>query len=120
MPIDNDVQTDTHGILDISNPSIPVSTTGIDQDTTSVERNTSTSSNPSTCTHVIPARRSHRTKTAPQYLKDFNKTVTNTISHPLESVLSYDRLSSKQKSYIMAIDIVPEPKTFQQAQQHQC
>lgn len=74
----------------------------------------STSSNPPT---IQPLRHSTRPHKAPAYLKDFlcqTVSATHTLrTFPIESVISYDNLSSPHTA--LALSIASEPKSYLEA-----
>jgi len=70
-------------------------------------------------------RMSTRPKRPPEYLKDYhcNLNVSNTssrVKYPLNSVLSYDKLSSSYKPFVMSISSHVEPNTYSEAVKYDC
>ena len=68
---------------------------------------------------------STRPKRSPEYLKDYhcNLNVSNTssrVKYPLNSVLSYDKLSPSYKSFVMSISSHVEPNTYSEAVKYDC
>jgi len=68
---------------------------------------------------------STRPKRPPEYLKDYhcNINVSNTssrVKYPLNSVLSYDKLSPPYKPFIMSISSHVEPNTYSEAVKYDC
>ena len=86
---------------------------------------------------ATPLRRSTRDRRPPTYLHDYHAFLTSTaninsasvshtldystsVRHPLNSVLSYSRLSSSHKHFVLSISTSTEPKTYAKASQHGC
>ena len=70
-------------------------------------------------------RMSTRPKRPLEYLKDYhcNINVSNTssrIKYPLNSVLSYDKLSPSYKPFVMCISSHVEPNTYSEAVKYDC
>jgi len=68
---------------------------------------------------------STRPKRTPEYLKDHhcNLNVSNTssrVKYHLNSVLSYDKLSSSYKPFVMSISSHVEPNTYSEAVKYDC
>jgi len=68
---------------------------------------------------------STRTKRPPDYLKDYhcNLNVSNTsskVKYPLNSVLSYNKLSPSYTSFVMSISSHVEPNTYSEAVKYDC
>jgi len=68
---------------------------------------------------------STRTKRSPKYLKDYhcNFNVSNTSSklkYPLNSILSYNKLSSSYTYFVMSISSHVEPNTYFEVVKHDC
>ena len=66
-----------------------------------------------------------RTKRSLEYLKDYhcNLNVSNTsyrVKYPLNSVLSYNKLSPSYKSFVMSISSHVEPNTYYEAVKYDC
>ena len=63
--------------------------------------------------------RSHRVTKSPSYLQDFHcyfvSHVHHSISHPLSSVLAYDKLSPTHRAFVCSISSRIEPATYSQA-----
>ena len=86
---------------------------------------------------ATPLRRSTRDRRPPTYLHDYHAFLTSTantnsasvshpldysalVCHPLDSVLSYSRLSSSHRHFVLSISTSTEPKTYAEASQHGC
>jgi len=68
---------------------------------------------------------STRPKRPPEYLKNYhcNLNVSNTssrVKYPLNSVLSYDKLSPSYKLFVMFISSHVEPNTYSKAVKYDC
>ena len=66
-----------------------------------------------------------RPKRPPEYLKDYhcNLNVSNTssrVKYPLNSVLSYNKLSPSYKPFVMSIFSHVEPNTYSEAVKYDC
>lgn len=76
----------------------------------------------------LPLRRSNRPSQPPSYLSDYKcdlpslKSVqsTSTCSYPIQSSITYDRISHSHHRYIMSLSSESEPTSFQEVVQHQC
>ena len=77
------------------------------------------SSFPSTASSPSLSTRSHRVIKPPSYLQDFHcysvSTLSPSISHPLSSVLAYDKLSPAHRAFVCSISSHVEPTTYSQA-----
>ena len=74
---------------------------------------------------VIPTRVSTRNKTAPAYLKDYVSSATNSIHaslspYPISNYISYANISPSHSCFAMSLHTHPEPKTFTEANKHDC
>lgn len=74
-----------------------------------------------------PTRISSRTRKTPSHLKDYHCFLTThdpphafTYKHPLSKYLSYDRLSSTHKYFLVALSIVAKPSSYKEAIQEKC
>lgn len=67
---------------------------------------------------TIP-QRSTRTTKPPNHFKDYFCATTTTY-YPVHDYLSYQSLSSTYKSYVMSLDAVAEPASYQEASQYPC
>ena len=75
-----------------------------------------------------PLRRSTRPHKPPSHLADYLCTLSSEqssisssrCSHPLQSVLSYSRISPSHQHYIMSLSSELEPASYQEATQHPC
>ena len=82
-------------------------------------------------------RRSTRDRKTPTFLNDYHTFLNSTntlnpisasmmhpgkssVTHPLDSVLSYSRLSPSHKHFALSISTTVEPKTYTEASQHDC
>ena len=68
---------------------------------------------------------STRKKRPPKYLKDYhyNINVSNTsskVKYPLNSVLSYNKLSPSYTSFVMSISSIVESNTYSEVVKHDC
>ncbi|RZC01797.1 Retrovirus-related Pol polyprotein from transposon RE2 [Glycine soja] len=88
--------------------------------------------------HAEPVlRRSTRDRKTPTFLTDYHTFLNSTntlnpisasvmhpgkssVTHPLDSVLSYSRLSPSHKHFALSISTTIEPKTYTKASQHDC
>ena len=67
-------------------------------------------------------RKSCRPHKAPTYLQDFHCQLASanplplaTTHFPIESILSYDRLSTPHRAFIIALSVCAEPKSYAEA-----
>nr|KYP70921.1 Retrovirus-related Pol polyprotein from transposon TNT 1-94 [Cajanus cajan] len=74
----------------------------------------------------IPSRPT-RSRHPPSYLRDYHMTFTSTgpssspgIRYPLDSVISYNRLSHPFRHFIMSISLLTEPKSYAEASKSDC
>jgi len=70
-------------------------------------------------------RMSTRPKRPPKYLKDYHcnlnvSSTSSTVKYPLNSVLSYDKLSPSYKPFVMSISSHVEPNTYSKAVKYDC
>jgi len=68
---------------------------------------------------------STRPKRPPEYLKhchcNFNVSNTSSrVKYPLNSVLSYDKLSPSYKAFVMSISSHVEPNTYSEVVKYDC
>ncbi|XP_019150566.1 PREDICTED: uncharacterized protein LOC109147362 [Ipomoea nil] len=71
----------------------------------------------------IQPRRSSRLRNAPPKLQDYycDATMSNRTSpHSISKVISYVNLSPSHKIFSMAVSAIKEPRTYNQAIQHEC
>jgi len=74
---------------------------------------------------VIPTRVSTRNKIALAYLKDYVSSTTNSINastspYPISNYISYANISPSHSCFAMSLHTDPEPKTFTEANKHEC
>ncbi|MCH94050.1 retrovirus-related pol polyprotein from transposon TNT 1-94, partial [Trifolium medium] len=72
-------------------------------------------------------RRSHKTRTTPQYLQDYHCNIATTeavpissVRYPLSNHMTYSHLSPAHRTFSLAISAITEPKTYREAIKHEC
>lgn len=65
--------------------------------------------------HIIPERRSTRTKTPPIWMKNFVTTTNSSTPHGLTSYIDYTHLFSNNQAFLAASSTEVEPFTYTQA-----
>ncbi|CAN1217084.1 Retrovirus-related Pol polyprotein from transposon TNT 1-94 [Linum perenne] len=79
--------------------------------------NTESSLPNSTLVVEIPLRKSSRSRKAPDYLRDFhcNAVKSAHVEYPLNNFVSYSKLSSSHRSFVMAVSALEEPTSYKSA-----
>jgi len=76
------------------------------------------SSLPSFVSHL--PRHSTRNKISPSYLQDYVCNSINSTTYPISHYLSHNKLSSNHSSYVLSLHTHNEPKTYVEANKHEC
>lgn len=72
-----------------------------------------------TQTQTPTLRRSTRPSKPPTQFQDYI-CATSTSTYPLSDYFSYSFLSPTHKTFVMSLDIIPEPTSYHEASQHSC